>query len=144
MPHLVMLYTPQLDAQTDISGFCRKLANTMLSVKDENGVKSYTFKAPGDRTIKVKAGETIRFFLKNSGNMTHEMVLGSMDDLRDHAEMMRSMPDMKHDAANMARLKPGQRGGIVWHFDEAGTVNFACLVPGHMEGGMVGQIVVDK
>ena len=94
--------------------------------------------------ITVKAGETIRFFLKNSGNMTHEMVLGSMDALRQHAEMMRSMPDMQHDAPNMARLKPGQRGGIVWQFDEAGTVSFACLVPGHMDAGMVGRITVDK
>jgi uncharacterized cupredoxin-like copper-binding protein len=93
--------------------------------------------------ISVKAGETIRFFLKNSGETEHEMVLGSMEELTIHAEMMRSMSDMKHTDPNMARLKPGQRGGIIWQFTNAGTVHFACLIPGHMEAGMVGQIKVE-
>lgn len=37
MPHLVILYTPQLDAETDMSSLCRKLADTMLTVRDEAG-----------------------------------------------------------------------------------------------------------
>ena len=94
--------------------------------------------------ISVKAGETIRFFLTNNGEAQHEMVLGSMEELTKHAEMMRSMPDMQHTEPNMARLKPGQRGGIIWQFDSAGTVHFACLVPGHMEAGMVGRINVEQ
>ena len=56
MPHLVMLYTPQLDAQTDISGFCRKLANTMLSVKDENGVQ--VFPTAGTRVLAYAAAHS--------------------------------------------------------------------------------------
>lgn len=90
--------------------------------------------------INVTAGETVRFFLKNAGKMPHEMVIGSMDELKEHAEMMRKMPDMKHAEANMARLGAGQRGGIVWLFDKPGKVDFACLVPGHMEAGMVGMV----
>ena len=39
-------------------------------------------------------------------------------------------------------LKPGQRGGLVWQFGEAGTVDFACLIPGHLEAGMVGKVAV--
>ncbi len=34
MPHLVILYTPNLDAATDMTALCRALADTMLSVKD--------------------------------------------------------------------------------------------------------------
>ncbi len=94
--------------------------------------------------ISVKAGETIRFLLKNNGALEHEMVLGSMEELKEHAEMMRNMPDMQHTDPNMARLKPGQRGGIIWQFDNAGTVDFACLIPGHMEAGMVGQVNVER
>ncbi len=90
--------------------------------------------------INVTAGETVRFFLKNTGKMPHEMMIGSMDELKEHAEMMRKMPDMKHAMPNMARLDPGQRGGIVWQFDKPGKVDFACLVPGHMEAGMVGMV----
>ena len=95
-------------------------------------------------TVSVKAGETIRFFLTNNGDLEHEMVLGSMEELTAHAEMMRSMPDMQHTEPNMARLKPGQRGGIIWQFDKAGTVHFACLIPGHMEAGMVGLVEVEQ
>ena len=36
MPHLVILYTGQLDAETDIGALCRTLADTMLSVRDED------------------------------------------------------------------------------------------------------------
>ena len=93
--------------------------------------------------IQVKTGETIRFLITNSGKLTHEMVLGSMAELKEHAEMMRSMPDMQHAEANMISLKAGQRGGIVWQFEKAGMVDFACLVPGHMEAGMVGTVKVE-
>jgi 5-carboxymethyl-2-hydroxymuconate isomerase len=37
MPHLVILYTPELDAETDMRALCRTLADTMLSVRDEAG-----------------------------------------------------------------------------------------------------------
>lgn len=93
--------------------------------------------------IKVKAGETVRFFVKNAGKTPHEMVIGSMNELKEHAEMMRKMPGMQHAEPNKITLKPGQRGSIVWQFDKAGAVNFACTVPGHMEAGMVGKIEVE-
>lgn len=93
--------------------------------------------------IKVKVGETIRFFVKNTGKIPHEMVIGSMSELKEHAEMMRKMPGMQHAEPNMITLKPDQRGGIVWQFDKPGTVDFACLVPGHMEAGMVGKMMVE-
>ena len=35
MPHLVILYTGQLDRETDMSALCRCLADAMLTVKDE-------------------------------------------------------------------------------------------------------------
>ena len=93
--------------------------------------------------IAVKKGETIRFFVKNTGKVPHEMVIGSMKELKAHAEMMRKMPQMQHAEPNMVTLQPGQRGGLVWQFDQPGTVAFPCLVPGHMEAGMAGKIVVE-
>jgi len=94
--------------------------------------------------ISVKTGETIRFFIKNKGKLTHEMIIGSREELEEHAAMMRQMPGMKHTEPNMIRLKPGQRGGIVWQFEKTGSVDFACLVPGHSEAGMVGTIHVQN
>jgi 5-carboxymethyl-2-hydroxymuconate isomerase len=37
MPHLVIYYTPNLEAKTDMSALCRKLADAMIAVRDENG-----------------------------------------------------------------------------------------------------------
>ena len=37
MPHLVILYTPNLEREIDLSGLCRALADTMLAVRDEDG-----------------------------------------------------------------------------------------------------------
>lgn len=92
--------------------------------------------------ITVEAGETVRFFLRNVGKVPHEFVIGSMEELREHAEMMRRMPEMKHAEPNQITLRPGQIGGVVWTFDRAAAVDFACLVPGHFEAGMVGQVQV--
>lgn len=93
--------------------------------------------------ISVKVGSTIRFFVKNNGKLTHEMVIGTMEELKGHGEMMREMPDMKHIDSNMIRLTPGQRGSLLWQFDRPGVVDFACLVPGHFEAGMAGKVKTD-
>jgi uncharacterized cupredoxin-like copper-binding protein len=90
----------------------------------------------------VKPNETVRFVIRNGGTVTHEMVIGTSEELKKHAELMRKFPAMEHDEAYMAHVKPGTRGEIVWHFTRPGEYSFACLVPGHFEAGMVGRLVV--
>jgi uncharacterized cupredoxin-like copper-binding protein len=92
--------------------------------------------------LNVRKGETIRFVVKNSGRIKHEMVLGSMAELKEHAAMMQQMPEMEHADANMVTVEPGKAGEIVWQFSKAGKFDFACLQPGHFEAGMKGQLVV--
>jgi uncharacterized cupredoxin-like copper-binding protein len=92
--------------------------------------------------ITVNRGETVRFVVKNSGKTMHEMVLGSMQDLKDHAELMRKHPGMEHDEPYMAHVGPGKTAEIVWQFTKAGEFYFGCLIPGHFEAGMVGKILV--
>jgi 5-carboxymethyl-2-hydroxymuconate isomerase len=41
MPHLVILYTPQLDAETDMGALCRSLADTIRSIRDEAGAPAF-------------------------------------------------------------------------------------------------------
>ncbi len=41
MPHLVILYTGNLDAMTDMPALCRTLCDAMLTVKDETGAQVY-------------------------------------------------------------------------------------------------------
>lgn len=92
--------------------------------------------------ITVKRGETVRIVATNKGQVLHEMVIGTPDDLKQHAELMKKFPGMEHDEAHMAHVKPGQRGEIVWQFTQPGEFQFACLIPGHFEAGMVGKVVV--
>ncbi|MDP3671424.1 MAG: cupredoxin family protein [Telluria sp.] len=92
--------------------------------------------------IEVKRGETVRFIVKNSGKIKHEMVLGSMKELKEHAEMMRKMPEMEHAEENMVSADPGKSGELIWHFTRAGKFDFACLEPGHFEAGMKGKVTV--
>jgi uncharacterized cupredoxin-like copper-binding protein len=92
--------------------------------------------------ITVKRGETVRFTAANKGRVLHEMVLGTSEELQKHAELMKKFPEMEHEAPHMVHVKPGKRGDIVWQFTEAGRFEFACLIPGHFEAGMVGNVTV--
>ena len=53
MPHLVILYTGQLDAEVDMTPLCRQLADTMLAVKDEQGQQ--VFPTGGTRVLAYPA-----------------------------------------------------------------------------------------
>src|SRR5712691_12692578 len=81
--------------------------------------------------VTVKRGQTIRFVVHNDGKVLHEMVLGTPAALEEHAELMKKFPEMEHADANMAHVKPGKAGEIVWQFSQAGDFQFACLQPGH-------------
>ena len=92
--------------------------------------------------ITVKQGETVRFEARNSGKIMHEIVLGTMQELREHAELMRKHPGMEHDEPYMAHVAPGKLERVVWHFTKPGEFYFGCLIPGHFEAGMVGKVNV--
>ena len=95
-------------------------------------------------SIDVRRGETIRFIVKNQGLQPHELVLGSLAELKAHAELMQKFPNMQHDDPNMVSVAPGEKAELLWQFSRAGTVDFACLRPGHYEAGMRGSLNVKK
>jgi uncharacterized cupredoxin-like copper-binding protein len=95
-------------------------------------------------SIRVKRGETIRFIVRNTGKVKHEMVLGTIKELKGHAGSMRKFPEMEHADPNQVSVDPGKTGELVWQFTRAGTFDFACLVPGHFEAGMVGKVRVSR
>jgi uncharacterized cupredoxin-like copper-binding protein len=92
--------------------------------------------------LSIKRGETVRFRVKNSGKVMHEMVLGTMEELKNHAEMMKKHPGMEHDEPYMAHVAPGKTETMVWRFTKAGEFFYGCLVPGHFEAGMIGKVIV--
>jgi uncharacterized cupredoxin-like copper-binding protein len=93
-------------------------------------------------TLTVKQGDTVKFLVKNSGKVMHEFVLGTMKELKEHAELMKKHPGMEHDEPYMAHVAPGKTATVIWQFTRSGEFHFGCLLPGHFEAGMVGNIKV--
>jgi uncharacterized cupredoxin-like copper-binding protein len=94
--------------------------------------------------IEVKQGETIRFVHKNDGKIMHEFVIGTKKELDEHAVLMQKFPNMEHDEPYMAHVAPGKTGEVIWTFNRPGDFDFACLIPGHYQAGMVGKVKVSK
>lgn len=118
-------------------------------------------------SIQVKAGETVRFLVRNEGEFLHEFNIGTAAMHAEHQKMMAMMVDhgmltatgvnekmmnmdhskmpgmghaMKHDDPNSVLVEPGKTAELTWRFSKAATLEFACNMPGHYEAGMVGKI----
>lgn len=92
--------------------------------------------------IEVKVGDTVKFVVKNTGAVMHEFVIGTPKENAEHAALMVKFPNMEHDEPYMAHVPPGKTGEIVWRFNKAGNFEFACLIAGHFQAGMMGRITV--
>lgn len=118
--------------------------------------------------IDVKAGDTVRFVVRNDGQLVHEFNVGTPAMHSAHQKEMAMMVDhgileadkinhsammsgamggggmMMHDDPNSVLLEPGRTGEVVLKFTRPMTLQFACNVPGHYEAGMVGTIDVAR
>ena len=94
--------------------------------------------------LEFKQGETVRFIVKNNGKQLHEMVIGTKKELDAHAALMVKFPTMEHDEPYMAHVAAGKTQDLIWTFNRAGEFEFACLIAGHYQAGMVGRISVLK
>ncbi len=92
--------------------------------------------------LNIQKDETIRFVIKNAGELDHEFVLDDVAAIMEHKALMDKFPEMEHDDPNAARLVPGEEGEVIWSFTNTGSFEFACLIPGHYESGMRGDVVV--
>jgi uncharacterized cupredoxin-like copper-binding protein len=96
--------------------------------------------SPG--VLSVRRGDTVRLLVRNHGQIMHEIVLGTPAEIEQHRLAMRRDPAMAHGAPYMAHVAPGAQAQMLWRFSRAGTVHYACLLPGHYEAGMTGTIEV--
>ena len=92
--------------------------------------------------LSVKRGDTVRFKLRNSGQIPHEMVLGTMDELKKRAALLKQNAQMENDEPSATQVSPGESTSFVWQFTKPGEFYYACLMPGHFDAGMIGTIVV--
>ncbi|WP_238367847.1 cupredoxin domain-containing protein [Mesobacterium pallidum] len=113
---------------------------TVILREDYDGDRPFVFE-PSDLTF--AAGETVRLMITNKGEETHEFVMDTVDKNAEHRDLMAKFPEMEHDDPNAVRLEPGEEAEIIWTFNNSGTFEFACLLPGHYEGGMYGSLIVE-
>lgn len=93
--------------------------------------------------FQVGAGETVRFAVRNAGQVQHEFIIGSEQELKEHAEQMKAgAGNHAHGGGAAISLAPGQSGDLVVGFAAPGVYQVGCLVPGHYEAGMRGRIEV--
>lgn len=108
--------------------------------EDQNGENYYVF---DQKELRFAAGETVRLHIVNEGEEVHEFVMDTKEANEKHKALMAKFPEMEHDDPNSIRLEPGQEGEILWTFGKPGTFEFACLLPGHYEGGMHGNLIIE-
>lgn len=115
--------------------------------------------------ISVKEGETVRFVIRNAGDLVHEFNIGTPEAHEAHAPEMQMMVDHgvleadridwdaakrmqaemghgMHEEPNSVLLEPGKTAEIVWTFPAHAEIEFACNVPGHYDAGMAGSITL--
>ena len=56
MPHLVIQYSPELDAETDMPALCRSLADTLVAFRDDAG--GQPFPSGGTRVLAYPAAHS--------------------------------------------------------------------------------------
>ncbi|MGR3793002.1 cupredoxin domain-containing protein [Vannielia sp. SX4] len=95
------------------------------------------------KELSFSAGETVRLVIVNEGEEVHEFVMDTAEANAEHKALMEKFPEMEHDDPNAVRLEPGEEAEIIWTFGEAGTFEFACLLPGHYEAGMHGPLTIN-
>lgn len=118
------------------AGKAKRTVNISMSEK-EDGTMLFQ-----PAVLKVKKGETVRLKFVNKGQIDHEFVMDVHEEIMEHKALMEKFPEMEHADPNAIRLAPGARGEIIWTFANAGEFGFACLVPGHYDSGMKGDITV--
>jgi uncharacterized cupredoxin-like copper-binding protein len=118
-----------------IAGSAKAVTRTIKVVMDDS------MRFTPDR-IELTQGETVKFVVVNQGKMLHEIVIGTKKELDEHAALMLKFPNMEHDEPYMAHVNPGKTGEMIWTFNRAGDFDFACLIAGHYQAGMVGKIKV--
>jgi len=90
-------------------------------------------------TLKVHAGSTVRFLVRNDDPIEHEFVVG---DATVHARHQRGTHPAHPPVPGEVSVDPGQLGETFYEFDRPGKYLFACHLPGHLAFGMRGWVEV--
>jgi uncharacterized cupredoxin-like copper-binding protein len=97
--------------------------------------------------LQVKAGQTIRFVIRNPSPADHDFTLGDGATQAAHRSEMAKMaeagqPMHHHHDGNAISVPAGKTGTLVWKFAGPGQLEYDCNLPGHFEAGMTGTLTV--
>ena len=85
--------------------------------------------------VDVRAGETVRFVFKNTGQVVHDAFIGDQAAQDEHERETRGGGD--HGAgSNAVSVKPGKTAQLTYTFERPGQILIGCHQPGHYTGGM--------
>ena len=154
-------------ASLSVAVFLMAVGLSIAHQGESHPPKSWSFGQPGSskdvtRTIQIQAneysfnpevnvvnqGETVRFVVKNTGKLMHELTIGDAAEQDAHRRSMSDTSDMPqhngaHDMpANSVHIPPGQTRELIWTFSRGGKLIIACNYPGHSDLGMLGALEV--
>ena len=90
-------------------------------------------------SLRVHEGTLVEFVVQNDDPIDHELVVGDGDVHRRHADgTERRHPPVPGEVS----VAPGDRAMTFYEFTEAGSIVYACHLPGHVAYGMQGTIEV--
>ena len=99
-----------------------------------------------DLEIDAKAGERIRFTLRNDGTILHEFMFMSMAAMQavNYRARRADWNLLEHEALyEKSLLLPGQEITFVAQVTKPGAWMFMCMLPYHMQMGMMGQMATE-
>ena len=89
--------------------------------------------------LHVRPGETVRFVLRNTDPIPHELIVGDQ-----HVQDVHEAGSEAHHGERPGEVSvaPGATAVTTYRFDRPGRLLFGCHLPGHWAYGMRGTIDV--
>jgi len=89
--------------------------------------------------LRVEAGTEVRFVVANDDPINHELIIGPQSVHDRHANGTEASHPTRPGEISIG---PDEQGVTSYVFDDVGTVEMACHLPGHYDFGMRGEIEV--
>ena len=89
--------------------------------------------------LRVVEGTTVRFVVRNTDPIDHELIVGDDAVHRRHERGSEPFHEPKPGEVSVA---PGDTAETTYRFSEPGTVEMACHLPRHLDHGMQGEVEV--
>ena len=119
-------------------GFCGE--DQAFDRQIDLAMSEWTF---SDLNIAVQAGERIRFTVSNDGKIPHEFMFMAMAQMQaiNYRARRADWNLLEHEALfEQSLVLPGESFSFVVDVQNTGSWMFMCMLPYHMQMGMMGQI----